>query len=285
MQVCSEYVWDNKRGFIMIMLRMLVLALVLYVGLSAVVVFVGTTLGVWPDTSAGMTEAFANMSAWWEGNPLAAMGVYNTRVAMFNVVFFFSLFLSLSGVFGISKEVVESAGTFAETIISWIKMRLVPFLFAALVVTLVGIVPAMAIGLVFPMSLGTPLPSPYPVFVGAFMFTVIFFTLGMTIMIFPAMAAGRPLVAGLKEGIGLTLDNFVAVFSRWALLLVMLALWPLPRLVWNEVTSGATPQDMAASLLSAWGILYGCAVLFFLLPLMTLVLSRLYARLTGNQVY
>ena len=304
-----EHWQENKTAFLSEMVRTILVFLLLYALATFTYIAIFTAaqehlrpraVDFWRDIWPNWFAAFGTVFTILGGTPLMFFGVLQEELiplardphltADFTMLFFFLAFLMVAGLFGMGREIIDTAGTYSQGVVGWVKKKFIPYVFGALMFVVIGVLPAIGIGLAVTVSFDFIVPTPVNLITILIMIMVLFFAWGFLSMYFPAVSSGEGMIKSLKQTFTLTLDNFVRIFKVWTIYFVLIVIWFLPMSYWQNFEAVMKPKELidignlyVFSL--GWNFLYGLLVLFILVPMMTMHLSRLYAQITGKDVY
>ncbi len=197
------------------------------------------------------------------------------------------LFSVLGAIYGMSKEVVETGKTSAESAFSWLRHNFITFAGAGIALSLIVIAPQILViaTVTFFVGVNPPVLASYGISV--FVWVYSFITLGMTSMVFPAVVNGNGVKESFLESFRLATQRFDRVFGIHTalILLAFLTLSPffLSSYVFamNPVVSAVIPGAIA---LGGYAIVIGVFWLFLLIPTMFIAYTRVYTDLTGGEI-
>ncbi|MGY5852920.1 MAG: hypothetical protein RTU92_05075 [Candidatus Thorarchaeota archaeon] len=295
-----DYWKSNKMAYISEMIRVILVFFLSYALITFTLVSIITlarsnlypAYDFWVRIFPNFFGAFGTVFTLFGGTPLVSMGITDVTVSFvlfpaYTVILFFLFYLMLGGLYGMGKEIIETAGTFAQGATSWIRQKFGQFTFGSLFHIILGILPAMGMGLAFSTTFEYQIPSPLNIVALLLMIVVIFFAWGLLSLYMPALTDGQGLIGGLKKSIGLNLDNFVSVFKVWAIYFFLIIIWFIPMSLFAniEFTMQQRPEVLPFYTFAiGWNFIYGIFVLLILVPMMTIHLTRIYSKLTGKDV-
>ncbi len=304
-----EHWQNNKMGFIFEMIRAIIVFMLLYALISFAYMAIFTAaqehlrpkaVDFWTDLFPDFFAAFSTAFSILGGTPQATFGLIPQELiplvkdphltTEFTMLFFFLAFLITAGLFGMGKEITETAGTYADGVITWIRKKFFPFLIGACLYVLLGLLPAVGLGLAVSTTYEYTIPAPMNVITLILMIMIMFFAWGMLSMYFPAVANGEGMIPSIKQTFSLTLDNFIKIFRVWTIYFILIIIWFIPMAVWQNLEVSMTTTELRDiggiyTFCLGWNFIYGVIVLFILVPMMTTHLSRVYAQITGKDVY
>ncbi len=272
-----------KNNMLSYFLAHLGLAVLMVIMLAVVAVpILAVVLAAGPGFWAGALPDFALFAS---SNPLAIGGV-----AILVLVPLLALFLIFVGsIYGMSKEVVETGETRAESAFSWWKNKFLTFAGTGVMLTLIIIVPQVIVGLGIAAAVGYTITAPLSnvLLVASFVYT--FITMGLTLMVFPAVVNGKSVQDAFKESFQLATQNFERVFGiHTAMVVFYLALFsPILVAGFAALFIGTIPPlTLLGPLLGLAGyvLVAGALTLLVFLPMTYITYVKVYHDLTGGQV-
>jgi hypothetical protein len=279
MKSSLKLAWSNMLSYFLANLGMAVLAALLLaviaIPLLAIVVLAGP---------AAIAAWGASMATWGTANLFAAGTSAFFLIAVPFIAFGFVFF---GAVFGMSKEVVETGETKAESAFSWLRHNFLSFAGVGVVLSLIVLAPqALVVALVSYFS-GYVVTGWASVGVSIFIFAYSFITLGLTSMVLPAVVNGKGVQEAVKESFRLATERFDRVFGLHT------AIVGLGLLTFSPILVGAAAAAMGYNLtllgpffLSAgiWAAVAAIAWLLLFLPMTYIAYTRVYHDLTGGIV-
>ncbi|MFW9919937.1 MAG: hypothetical protein ACFFED_10075 [Candidatus Thorarchaeota archaeon] len=270
---------NNVLSYFLAHLGMVVIALVLIAAVAVPIVTVLLLAG--PVALESWAISFTNFGL---SNPWLLIGGIYLAILPFMAV----LFVVIGSIYGISKEVVETGKTTAESAFTWLRHHFLTFASAGVILSLIVLVPqglvlATVAYLVGPVS--TPLWISYASTVFVFVYSYI--TLGLTSMVFPAIVNGKGVQEAFFESYKLATQRFDRVFGiHTAIVLIgLLTLAPfLAFAAWALVTPSILTIAAAGVVLAGYAIVIAFFWLLFLLPTVYIAYVRVYMDLTGGVV-
>lgn len=279
MRASFKGAWSNMLSYFLANLGLLIVTLVLImviaIPITAVVFFVGIdAIAAW---GAGLVElSFTNPWA-------ITMGAYLILLPFIAV-----LFMVLGSIYGMSKEVVETGKTSAESAFSWLRHNFVSFASAGIILSLIVIVPQFLVLATGAYLLGpgvTPLWAGYAMTFFAFVYSYI--TLGLTSMVLPAVVNGKGVQEAFFESFKLATQRFDRVFGIHTAIILLGLLTFSPFLAFAAVAMvvPSAPVLISGALaLGGYAIVIGLLWLLVLIPTVFIAYVRVYTDLTGGEV-
>ena len=249
-----------------------VFILVIFLVLAIIPIYFLT--GGWAGMFA-LFIAFGDIMSLWP-NP-AVMGL----VLLIVLPIICPFLIAIGALFGMGREIVESAGTSAEGVFTWYRRKFFALAGGGIILFMFSLFPIMmAFALAQYATGGTLVGIPFAILTSL---SVIWFiiSMGFLSMLFPAIIDGLPVLQALKQSVRMAITYFDRVFSTWlAFVLIMVfllspAFLPLA-FIWLPAFD---PIFMAIWLVPA--------VLFLILvaiPALAIALNRVYLILSGVEV-
>ncbi len=268
-QVSVKLTKDNFASFALGMLGvMLLTALLMALALGVTVVIfmlLSQSMTAWVSALVEWSSVFAQSPT-----PVLAWGAFFVLLVVTVPVF-----LAIGALFGMSREVVEGAGTAAAGVLTWYRRRSKSLAAggAALYCTVVG--PAYLIVTLPYLSPVGDTSVVAGVTVGVATFWVMLVG-GLTSLTFPAVIDGLPVHRALPLAVSTAVRYFDRVMGVWVAFLVLFGLTVVAPL-YAFIVLGALPNLLGVILVIAGAIV----AVFVLVPAMAVALSRLYMILTA----
>lgn len=234
-----------------------------------------------PFNEATMT-ALAN---WAVTNPLLAGGL-----AILLIIPFISMFLVVSGsIYGMSHELVTKGETKAELAFSYFRHKFLSFAGTGAVLTIIVLLPPVVAWGLTSYAMGYAITAPATYLLTAFTFVWLYFTAGLTSMVWPAVASGKGVQAAFKESFSLSIQYFDRVYGVLTAIVLLLVATFGP-IVIAGLTWAATFTPVTLALLPALaGIAIYTVIMVFLwlllfLPMVRIAWVKVYQELTGGEI-
>jgi hypothetical protein len=233
-----------------------------------------------------LNEATMNALAQWAvDNPLI-LGALGVLI----VIPIISLFMVVSGsIYGMSYDLVAKGETHAETAFSYLRRKFLSFVgTGAMMTIIVLLLPALAWGLTS-YAMGYTITAPVSALLTVFTFVWVFFTAGLTSMVFPAVVSGKGVQAAFKESFTLATRHFDRIFGVLSAIVLLIAVTFGP-IVLVGLTMTTTVPWFSLALLPAiaavalWTIVSVFLWLFLFLPMVRIVWVKVYQELTGGSI-
>ncbi|MBD3160321.1 MAG: hypothetical protein GF309_16195 [Candidatus Lokiarchaeota archaeon] len=223
------------------------------------------------------------MTEWAQNNPWAIGGV-----GLLFLIPIASLFLIVVGsIFGMSKEVVETGETKAESAFSWFRHNFLTFAGTGVILTLIIIIPQVVVGGAISLAMNYQVPLLVSQILSVASFVYTFITVGLFAMVFPAVVNGKGVQEAFKESFSLATNRFDRVFGLITAIFVFFVLLFSPAIVWGLLVGSnpamaLNPASIAVGIYSA---IAGILTLLLFLPMMIISFVKVYHELTGGEVF
>jgi hypothetical protein len=274
LKVSFKFALKNILSFILGMIGVLIVT-VLVMGLAMAVVAVPLLFAL--GGPEGFMAFFESLGVILESVFLPELNPASATLGILAITLIVTpFFVAIGVVFGMGREIVESAGTSAEGVFVWYRKKFFSLAGG-------GIVMFAVIGLPLILVYGSLFLAGYvltgiPAAVLASLSAIwIILSSGMLTMVFPAIIDNISVFDATRQSIRLSLRYFDRVFSTWIafILIIILMLAPL--------VLGATSFVTGAIGFDAILIMVYILVLI-VLPALVIALSRLYMILSGIEV-
>lgn len=258
----------------MIVFLVLVLAIVA-VPLIAVLVWIGpSALEAWALSLTNMSTA-----------SLFASGILAVSFILLPLMAL--LFLVHGSIYGISKEVVETGTTTAESSFSWLRHNFITFAGAGVIMTLIVIVPQLLVAAAVAYFNGYIVTGWNSIALSVFFFAYSFVTIGLTSMVMPAIVNGKGVQEAFVGSFKLAIQRFDRVFGLLTAIVLLGLLSFSPILIGAAAAAlGVTltlfePLIIAAGL---WSVVAAFLWLLLFIPMTYIAFTRVYHDLTGGVI-
>lgn len=259
----------------MLVFIVLILAIVA-VPIVAILVAVG------PAGLEAFAQSMANIAT---VNPLAvSLGVYLLLIPFLAVAF-----VVIGSIYGISKEVVETGKTSAESAFSWLRHHFLSFAGAGVIISLIVLAPQVLVMVTVSYLLGYTITGWASLGSSLFVFVYSFITLGLTSMVMPAVVNGKGVQEAVKESFRLATQRFDRVFGIHTAIVLFALITFSPYLALAAISyyyplSVSTMVLPAAAALAGYGVVIAFAWLLVFFPMTFIAYVRVYHALTGGEI-
>lgn len=237
----------------------------------------GIIILVGPEVLASLA---LNMTGWSLTNPWSL-----TLLGVIVILPFVALgFMYLGSLFGMSKEVVETGTTKAESAFSWLRHNFLSFAGAGVVLTLIVVLPQALVVTTISYLNGYTITGWVSFGVSLFVFVYSFITLGLTSMVLPAIVNGKGVQDAFFESYKLATERFDRVFGVHTaiVLLGLLMFSPILGLGVGFILYPAlTLAPLVMIAIALWTVFAVFLWLILLLPMSYIAYTRVYHDLTG----
>ena len=245
----------------------LLLAVILLVVIIPVLIYLGVPFLIWLVESivAGFSET---------------SGLYLVMLVMFLVLPLLSpFFIALGALFGMSREIVESDGTHAESAFSWYGKRGLSLLGGGLIHALITLAP---IAIAF-LSTSYPVWNPptgaeLEILIPLIIFWIILVN-GMLSLTYPGIIDGLPAIRAAARSVRLTAQFPGRVLGAWFIIVLIVGVPLFP--IFNELALLWSPL-LPLVLYEPYRPLAIIALIFIIIPAVSIVLTRIYMILTAK---
>lgn len=191
-------------------------------------------------------------------------------------------FVAIGVVFGMGREIVESAGTSAEGVFVWYRKKFFSLAGGGIVMfAVIGLPLILVYGGLFLAGYGlTGVPAAVLASLSAIW---IILSSGMLTMVFPAIIDNYSVFNATRQSIRLSLRYFDRVFSTWIgfILIIILMFVPLGLGATSFVTG---EMGFDAIPIMIYAVPAVIILVLIVLPALVIALSRLYMILSGIEV-
>jgi hypothetical protein len=250
-----------------LLVSLFLLVVILIVVIVPVLVFLGLPFLIWLVESivAGFTET---------------SGLYLVMLVLFLVLPLLSpFFVALGALFGMSREIVESDGTQAESAFSWYGKRGLSLLGGGLIHALITLAPIVIafLSISYPVW-NPPTDAELEIIIPLIVIWIILIN-GMLSLTFPGIIDGLPAIRAAARSVRLTCQFPDRVLGAWFIIVLIIGVPLLP--IFNELAFLWRPF-LPASVLEPYIPLVILALVFVVIPAVSIVLTRIYMILTAK---
>ncbi|MHA1882399.1 MAG: hypothetical protein ACTSUO_05080, partial [Candidatus Thorarchaeota archaeon] len=220
-----------------------------------------------------------------QANPIGLGGM--VVLLIIPLISFFLIFVG--SIYGMSKEVVETGTTRAESAFSWFKNKFLSFAATGAILTLIILVPQLLVWGAVSVAMNYTVPLIVSQVLSIFSFIYSFITLGLTAMVFPAVVSGKGVQEAVKDSFRMATQNFEQVFGIHTAIVGFFAILFSPVIVAGLLTPvvvGIPPMTFLGPMLGL-GLYAAVAVILTLLlfmPMVYITYMRVYNELTGGVI-
>ncbi len=204
--------------------------------------------------------------------------VFGTGALILMLPFSMIFFTALGSLFGLTKNIVESGEGRAESVFSWFRGHFISFASAGIILSLVIIFPMMGVGLVATYLSGGVLTGIPAQVYSVFNFVWAFFTIGLTLMVYPALVNDMGVQAAFSKSFHLAIERFDRVYGLVSAVFLIGLVTFLPTIAFGQamqyhMTWAVSPLIIATAVWSFVSILLWLLLLF---PMTLLAITRMY---------
>ncbi|MBD3160322.1 MAG: hypothetical protein GF309_16200 [Candidatus Lokiarchaeota archaeon] len=190
--------------------------------------------------------------------------------------------VAIGALFGMGREIVESAGTSASGVFEWYKRKFFSLAGAGVLQFIIIILP---VALLVMTPIPTPLATPNTAVlsISSALGTLYFLVVGgMLSMTFPAVIDGHGPFDAIRVSVSMSIDYFDRVFSVWLshIGLPVVLLLPIGGASFTAIWMSISPVSILAGI---YGIAAFILVVFLIIPAIVIGISRVYLILSGEE--
>jgi len=258
------------------------IALVLIVMVIAIPIVAAALLAgpmAWAEWGQWMADTMQH-------NPSAVFTIGSLGLLIL-VPFAAAAFVVIGSIFGMSKEVVETGETKAESAFSWFRRKFLAFAGAGVILTLVIIVPQAIVYGLASWAMGFQVTGVASISLSVFSFVYSFITVGFCLMVIPGVVNGQNVQDAFKQSFDLAKGNFERVFGLLSGLIVFFLLVYSPLIIGGLLIGPNSAMVLypATIFIAGWALVAGLLTFLLFLPMAIISIVRVYHELTGGQVY
>jgi len=243
---------------------------------------VAVLLAAGPAYWAGVGAEWMTMA---QANPIGFGGL--AVLVLMPLISFLLVFVG--SIYGMSKEVVETGETRAESAFSWFKNKFLTFIATGAILTVIIIVPQLAVwgAVSYAMNFTVSLLTSQVLAIFSFIYS--FITLGLTAMVFPGVVSGKGVQEAVKDSFNMATKNFERVFGIHTAIVLFFVILFSPVIVavlFIPVFVGVPPLTFLGPVmgLGLYAVVAGILTIFWFLPMVYITYMRVYNELTGGVI-
>jgi len=243
---------------VVVILLIVVVPLILFVGLPTFIVWI-TTFTVEVGTLEGT--------------------MFIAIILMIVLPILGPFFVAYGSLYGMSREIIESEATSAESAFSWYKKRALSLVGGGMVHFLMSLAPFLiAIYVIFATSITGPTNEQLRLILPVG-FVWIILSNGMLSLTFPGIIDGLSAVSAAKRSVRLCCRSPGRVLGAWTVYFTMIVV-PIISLIDDQFLNAVSviPNEI----LAPYGAAITLLILFVILPAMSITFSRIYLILTAQ---
>ena len=263
------------------------LGMLIVVVLLALVIAIPVAIVAWALLAPLSEASMEAMALWAAENPIVLGGF-----GLLILIPIVSMFLVISGsIYGMSYDLVTTGDTKAETAFSYLRRKFLTFLSTGALLTIIVVIPPVIAWGLTSIAMNYTISVAASALLSVFTFVWIFFTAGLTSMVFPAVVSGKSVQTAFKESFSLSTRYFDRIYGTLSAIAILLAVTFGPIIALGlylaPYASAATiPWAFIPAI--AFVALYTviCVFLWLLLflPMVRIAWVRVYQELTGGTV-
>ena len=243
---------------VIVVLLFVVVPLVLFVGVPAIIAWV-TTFSVEVGTLEGT--------------------IFIAIILLLVLPILGPFFVAYGSLYGMSREIVESEATSAESAFSWYRKRALSLAGGGMIHFLISLAPFLiAIYAIF----ATPIPVPTEETLRLILpvgFIWVILSNGMLALTFPGIIDGLSAVGAAKRSVRLCCRSPGRVLGSWSVFVTLIGV-PIMTFIDDELFDWI--QIVPDSFMEPYRLLIVLLILFIVLPAMSITFSRIYLILTAQ---
>jgi len=250
-----------------LLVSMVLLVVILLVVIVPVLITLGLPFLIWLVES--IVSGFSETS-----------GLYLVMLVLFLIIPLLSpFFIALGALFGMSREIVESDGTYAESAFSWYGKRGLSLLGGGLIHVLITLAPIIIafLSISYPVW-NPPTDAELEIIIPLIVVWIILIN-GMLSLTFPGIIDGLPAIRAAAKSVRLTCQFPGRVLGAWFIIVVIIGVPLLP--IFNELAFLWRPF-LPSSFLEPYTPLVILALVFVVIPAVSIILTRIYMILTAK---
>jgi hypothetical protein len=275
LRVSFKFAAKNMISFVLGVIGVLIVTGLLIV-LGGVVVMLAALLALGWD---GLLSAFASLEVFFSGTTTVGMISMGLLLA---IPFLAPFMVAMGALFGMGREIVESAGTTAQGVFAWYRSKFFPLAAGGLLMFAIAVLPIGALFYVVDTVVGLSSGGLGPALVSGVSVVWLFLSIGMTLMVAPGIIDGMPVIKALKQSVRLSIQYFDRIYSTWLAFIIIELLAIAPVAAAGILT--AYGFGVAVALLALLGGIGAIASFLLVFPALIIAVSRVYMILTGSEV-
>ncbi|MHA1902517.1 MAG: hypothetical protein ACXADL_01155 [Candidatus Thorarchaeota archaeon] len=272
--------WKNALSYFLANLGLIVV-MVLIIAVAAVPV----TLVALAAYNYGFTwPSMGAIATWTIANPWALLAIGFLVVAPL-----IGLIQIVTGsTYGMSKEVVDTGDTNAETAFSYLRHKFLAFAAAGVVYTAIVLLPPATVVVAVTGYLNYQFVGLTAQLLSIFIFVWVFTTSGLTSMVLPAIVSGKGVQDAFKESFRLATQRFERVFGVYTAIFLLAVGSFAPIIIWAMSALVAFPPFVVLlpqlAVVATWTLIAAFLWLLLLIPMARIAYVKVYTELNGGQV-
>jgi len=200
-------------------------------------------------------------------------------ILMFVLPILGPFFVAYGSLYGLSREIIESEATSAESAFSWYRKRALSLVGGGMVHFLISLAPFLiAIYAIFATSISVPTDEQLRLIL-PIGFIWIILSNGMLSLTFPGIIDGLSALSAAKRSVRLCCRSPGRVLGSWSVYVVLIGV-PIITLIDDPLFDWI--QIIPDAYLEPYTVLIVLLILFIVLPAMSITFSRIYLILTAQ---
>jgi hypothetical protein len=280
LKTSTKLAWKSMLSYFLANLGMLIVMTIL-----VVIVAIPIAIVAWAVLAPMSQATMIAMAEWANANPLVvgSLGI----LFLIPVV---SLFLVVSGsIYGMSHDLVTKGETKAELAFSYFRHKFLSFFATGAILTIIVLLPPVIAWGLTSLAMGYTITAPATYLLTAFTFVWLYFTAGLTSMVWPAVASGKGVQDAFKESFSLSIQYFDRIYGVLTAIVLLLAATFGP-IILLGLSLAPTLTGVTMAILPAIAIvgLYTVVMVFLwlllFLPMVRIAWIKVYQELTGGKI-
>jgi hypothetical protein len=280
LKTSTKLAWKSMLSYFLANLGMLIVMTIL-----VVIVAIPIAIVAWAVLAPMSQATMIAMAEWANANPLVvgSLGI----LFLIPVV---SLFLVVSGsIYGMSHDLVTKGETKAELAFSYFRHKFLSFFATGAILTIIVLLPPVIAWGLTSLAMGYTITAPATYLLTAFTFVWLYFTAGLTSMVWPAVASGKGVQDAFKESFSLSIQYFDRIYGVLTAIVLLLAATFGPIILLGLSLAPTLTGVTMAILPAIAGVGLYTVVMVFLwlllfLPMVRIAWVKVYQELTGGKI-
>jgi hypothetical protein len=280
LKTSTKLAWKSMLSYFLANLGMLIVMTIL-----VVIVAIPIAIVAWAVLAPMSQATMIAMAEWANANPLVvgSLGI----LFLIPVV---SLFLVVSGsIYGMSHDLVTKGETKAELAFSYFRHKFLSFFATGAILTIIVLLPPVIAWGLTSLAMGYTITAPATYLLTAFTFVWLYFTAGLTSMVWPAVASGKGVQDAFKESFSLSIQYFDRIYGVLTAIVLLLAATFGPIILLGLSLAPTFTVVTMAILPAIAGVGLYTVVMVFLwlllfLPMVRIAWVKVYQELTGGKI-
>jgi hypothetical protein len=277
LMISFRFAVKNIITFILGLIGVILVTMLTFI-IGAIIIFV--PLFILSGGFGPLSQFFMSLGTYFDLATPAFMGM----MFVIMIPFLLPLFVAVGALFGMGREIVESAGASAEGVFTWYRRKFFPLAGGGIILFSITLLP---IGLMFTIvySLtGGPVIGPLNGMMSAISLVWVVISLGFLSMTFPGIIDGVSVIDAVRQSIRMSWDYFDRVFSVWLSFILIFTVPFAPMIAIPFGISTTTLQSpFFIGILGVFGIIF-FILLLIAIPAFVIALSRMYMILSGVEI-